>query len=134
MDIHLESDGPLVPVVGRDGERIAVRRQPFDTNRPGFVPHWDTCPDPDRWHEVRAAAASGLPTDRPRDAHPVGAAPRGESLGPCAGCYRPGHVAYGPACTGLLCDGCAAILAAWRAQGGAQCRTRLVYPRWKGGG
>jgi hypothetical protein len=58
---------------------------------------------------------------------------RGVERGRCAGCLRPDHVAYGPFCRSLLCDGCTAVLAAWRAlDDDARRRTRLVYPRWKG--
>lgn len=130
LDVSSEPDGPLVPRTARDGTRYVAARSALDGDRPGYVPHWQTCPDPAFWAAERRRVLQ-LAAGKVADA--AGArGPRSTDRGPCAGCRRPDHVAYGPHCRGTLCDACAAILAAWRATPRDR-RTPLVYPRWKDG-
>lgn len=129
-DVTSEPDGPLVPRTANDGARYLAAREELDGDRPGYVPHWQSCPDPAFWAAERRRvldAATGKVADA---AGPAG--PRSLELGPCAGCRRPDHVAYGPHCRGTLCAACATILAAWRATPQDR-RTPLVYPPWKDG-
>lgn len=128
-DVTVEPDGLLVPAIGAGGGRIVVPRGPEHTGRAGFVPHWLTCPDGRFWAVERAAGEAAIAGRAPATS-PGAAGPRALDRGPCAGCRRPDHVAYGPHSTGTLCPRCRAVLAAWRAGGGAG---ELVYPVWSHG-
>lgn len=127
VGVTVEPGGPLVPVVTRNGDRRVDRRRDVDRGRPGFRPHWESCTDPDVWSRERTELRTGVPTAPPA-VNPM----RGSQLGPCAGCYRPDHIAYGPDAAGTLCTNCQQVLAAWRSSD-RHSRTPLHYPRWKGG-
>jgi hypothetical protein len=125
IDYTLDPAGPLIPVVVDGEKRVRPRAAGDDDGRPGFVPHWDSCPTPAHWEAVRRAA------DRAGITAPPRGRASGSDYGLCAGCYRPGHIAYGPRCRGLLCDACVAVREAWLAlPEDDRRRTRLVYPRW----
>jgi hypothetical protein len=125
VDVELDAAGPLIPALA-GGRRVVRARLAGDAGRAGFVLRWSRCPDPRAWAAERQAAErlAGPARD-----------PIGRDRGPCAGCRRPGHVAYGPGAVCLLCAACRAMLEAWRQlDAGQRCRTPLVYPRWKDGG
>lgn len=121
LDLDMTADGELLPDVDAGGARAVRARRPGERGR-GFVLHWMTCRDPGHWSKSRRhhdGSATGVP-------RPYGSG--GVPLGPCAGCRRPDHVAYGPTCRGLLCDDCSNILERWRAT--PHPRGPLTYPMW----
>jgi hypothetical protein len=105
VDVGLDPAGALIPVVV-GGERRVRPRRPGDEGRPGFTPHWESCPEPG-YGQARGRAADPA----------LRATAGGVVYGPCAGCGYPDHIAYGPTCTGTLCERCTGVLAAWRAAG-----------------
>lgn len=145
VDVTAQQGGPLVPVIADNGDRRVVHRSrhPAGGDRPGFFPHWEGCAQPSAWKRERAELAAGVPTP------PAAGKPgRASLLGPCAGCYRPDHTAYGPGSTGTLCGRCSELLRAWRGsmvvpgspthgsgdQGWSPPkRPPMQYPHWKGG-
>lgn len=121
VDYTLDPAGPLIPVVVAGVRRVRARDEARDGDRPGFTPHWDSCPEPTHWERLRGEADKAGVTGPLRGRG-------GAEHGPCAGCKRPDHIAYGPQCQGMLCPGCTAILEAWRAA--PEPRPPLRYPRW----
>lgn len=122
VDFGLEPGGPLIPEVYRGAHCMRARRPDDAPERPGFTAHWSSCPDPNFWTAYRQRNDTAAVT-------PTGLSRRGSvELGPCAGCYWPGHLAYGPNSCGTLCPVCVEVLAAWRAS--PPPRGPIRYPRW----
>lgn len=125
VDVGAHLGGPLIPAI-ENGRRVVRARLPGEDGRPGLDPHWATCPDPAHWERVRRSAdRSGVTVAA------SGGRLRGVEQGPCAGCRRPDHVAYGPDSPGTLCAGCRDVLAAWRA---LPSEGRGPIPYVRGGG
>ncbi len=68
-----------------------------------------------------AAALTAMPIVRVAQDSPW------DTLGPCAGCHKPGTEIYGPNAKGTLCLGCVEVLATWK-RGGAV--GPIPYPRY----